>query len=123
MKFQTLDLGGLKAAMARVVDEAAETERRRYITPGDGQMLAYQRKEAEARAYLADGSIGPHLRAEMERTGLSALHCANLIAAKADEWAAVSARIETVRLTAKAAIEAAATVPEIRRVPLTLRWS
>ena len=88
------------------IDEAAGAARARYITVQPGQEATYQRKEQEARQYLADGTIGPMLQAEADATGMAVADLANQIVATADQWTQLAAAIEAKRMSAKRAIDA-----------------
>lgn len=88
------------------IDEAAERARLRYITPGAGQAATYQIKEAQARQYLADGTVGILLRLEAQATGASVAEVSALIVATAEQWIGLAALIEARRMGAKAAVGA-----------------
>ncbi|MAO56583.1 MAG: hypothetical protein CMM61_12915 [Rhodospirillaceae bacterium] len=101
-------------ALAKV-DIDAEAARLQFITPGAGQALVYQRKEAQARACLAahdeqnPPSTGdfPALDAEVGITAADILGVAAAVVAQAEAWAPIGDLIEATRLSAKAAIVAA----------------
>jgi len=99
---------------ARVIaDGFAESARLRFITGGNGQALVYGEKRAEAERYLAleqepeEFSAFPLIQAEVLRTMMLARSIAAAWAAKADAWRRIAAAIETIRLDAHDAIEAA----------------
>lgn len=100
------------------IDQAAEQERALYITTGDGQAMVYQRKEAEARAFLDDPLIDPakipHIVSEANMQGKTFAEIAQLIIDMADAWMNISALIEGTRLKAKADVESATSLEEIR---------
>lgn len=107
---------------ARVeIDAAAEMARGRWLTLGAGQAMVYQQKEKEAAAVRAAIAAGttitpadyPHLVAEIGITSESIAGVADVVLAMAAQWLAVSAQIEKLRLSAKAAISIAANVVEI----------
>jgi hypothetical protein len=104
----TLSLANRKSMLKADVDRRAERARSLYLTPGDGQAMAYAAKTEEARAFLANASIGPHLALEAKRLGISTKDTASRILRNAEAWAKTSAEIEDLRLRAKAAIDAAA---------------
>lgn len=105
-------------ALARI-DAEAERERGRYITPGSGQAMVYLAKENQARACLDAQEPDPQdypllaCTVGIERhpqTGAVAqdvTEVAQIVLAVALEWAQVAAAIEAVRLSTKAAAEAA----------------
>ncbi|RVT93684.1 hypothetical protein [Sphingomonas crocodyli] len=99
-----LTLDPVRAFLSARVDEEAEAERMRFITPGAGMAMTYLRKEQEARAYLADGELGPMLEAEAAATGQSVADLAAAVVAAADLWAVVGAAIEGARMAAKRTI-------------------
>ena len=111
MNLNSPDLAGLKARLRERIDTEAEGVRRLYITAGDGQAMVYLQKRAEAEVVAAGGEPGPHIAAEIGITGTTAAEVAAVILAQAQAWAAVSAGIESRRLGAKAAVDAAATIP------------
>lgn len=121
-------LGEAKAAAQARVDTAAEAARLKYITTGAGQALTYQRKSTERMAYLSAVQMGapvstaafPMLAAsigvEVPNTGVEAADLAAvaaLIGAREAGFAVVGSQIERLRLTAKAAIAAAANEGQI----------
>ena len=112
--------GGLAGARARAISDinaGADAIRRRYVTTITGQDMLYLRKEAEARAWLADPfpdpAAYPLLVAEIGVTAPSAWEVAQIYLNQAALWIAVAAPLETVRLTGVAAIEAAAAPDDI----------
>lgn len=110
------DLEEIKRSLAAVVDNAAETERLKYITPGAGQALTYQQKSEEAKRYLAatdpDPADYPLLSAEMGITAADLAGVARIVNAAFAQWQIIGAAIEKTRLATKAAIDAAATAEE-----------
>ena len=117
-----LDLGppleALKAAAAAEIDAQAEKQRQRYLTPGAGQALVYERKRAEALRIVDDPSPDaadyPFLAAEIGITAATLVDVAAVVRTLAGQWASAAAAIEAARLGAKAAIAAATTPPAIR---------
>lgn len=105
------DLSTLEAALHARIDAEAGAVRLRFISDSPGQALTYQRKEAEARAWMADPetplSSLPFLAAEMEATAADAATCAAAIIAAADAWALIGSMIERCRIAAKRAVSAA----------------
>ncbi|WP_417459223.1 hypothetical protein [Kordiimonas sp.] len=78
---------------------------------GYGQEMVYLAKEIEARACatdpVPDPARYPLLAAEVGITGDALEEVAAAVVAKADEWKAIAAEIEAVRLATKQAIDAA----------------
>jgi hypothetical protein len=102
---QMLDLDGLRAACAAKIDAEAEIIRQRVLTPGAGQAMTYQRKEAEARAWSLDNdTTTPFLTAEADARGMTIADLAAEIITLADAWVAIGAAIEGLRMGAKAAV-------------------
>ena len=110
----TLDLDALRDASAVKVDAEAEVIRQGVLTPGAGQAMTYQRKEAEARAWLIDNdTTTPFLTAEASARGMTIADLAAEIIQLADAWVAIGAAIEGLRMGAKAAVGRAANLGEI----------
>lgn len=119
-------LAALQTAMKAVVDARAESERLKYITPGQGQALTYQRKSEEARRAALEENPNaddfPLLAASMGIEGDSIGQIANVVLAQDATWASVGSAIERDRLTAKRAIDAAITPIEIQAIIDALKW-
>jgi hypothetical protein len=124
VRIQQEDLGALKDRLQMSIDVQAEAIRGRYITRGAGQAMAYQRKEQEARDLITGVNPipGPHLMAEANVRGVTALDVAEAIVQLADQWAMVSAAIEAERLRAKWNIAGATTVREARLAFDAVAW-
>lgn len=104
-----------KAASCAVIDFQAEQIRAGIITPGSGQAMTYLRKEAEARAWLADNTAtAPFVEAEATVTGRTIAEVAQIIVSQADAWLIIGPRIEATRIAAKRAVSQASTVAEMR---------
>jgi len=111
---ETLDLDVLRETAAASIDAQAEAMRQSILTPGAGQAMTYQRKEAEARAWSLDNdTITPFLSAEAGARGLTIADLAAEIIQLADAWVAVGAAIEGLRMGAKAAVGRAANLGAI----------
>lgn len=104
-------LGVVQQALKSALHSAIGAARGVDITDVPHQDWVYQRKEAEARRYLADrtplAKTYPLLSAEAQRTGQSLLAAAEAIAAKASEADARLAALETYRFEQAALIDAA----------------
>lgn len=110
----TLDLGALRAAVIAQIDAQAEQARQVFLTPGAGQVMTYQRKEAEARAWIADQRTAvPFLDAEAAARGLPLADVAAEVIRLADRWTAAGSAIEGLRMGAKLAATKAATIGAI----------
>lgn len=104
-------LAALEKLLHERIDAQAGAVRLRFISDSPGQALTYQRKEAEARAWVADPETPmaslPFLAAEVAATEADAAACAATIIAAADAWAQVGSTIEGCRIAAKRAVSAA----------------
>lgn len=113
------DVATIKATTNAKIDSRAEEVRLLFITPGAGQAMSYQRKEAEARAFLAGGvAPTPFLDAEVDALlgTQTKTQVAETVVAQADTWLAVGSQIELIRRRAKTLINAAAGVAEVRAI-------
>lgn len=97
------------------IDRQAEKIRAGIITTGSGQAMTYLRKEAEARAWLADNNAAaPFVEAEAAVIGRTIAEVAQIIVDQADAWLVVGPRIEAARIAAKRAVSEASTVSEMQ---------
>ena len=118
------DLAGLRTAAIARVNAAAGAVRARFVTVIPAQDMVYLEKAAEARRYLtlypdpADAPAAldpspelgfPFLAAEIGITAPTAHAVAGVYVAGAARFRAAGAAIESLRLGAVAAIEAAQT--------------
>lgn len=113
-----------KARWTATVDQSAERARLQFITPGAGQAMVYLLKREEAQTFLRlepeeqDAQIPqawPMLSAERPVEPVDSLAGrAAVIVALAGQWRLAAARIEDLRLAAKAAIDAASDEAEAR---------
>jgi len=104
-----------RQCMCDRIDRRAGEIRLRFKSGGEGQDAVYLMKQAEADACLAAAAVGavpsgsyPMLEAEVGITAADVMAVAQAVAAKAAAWRKLSAVIEARRLTAKAAVLAAA---------------
>ncbi len=118
-----VDLAVIGAYLMARVDLEAERVRLRFVTGGAGQAMTYTRKEAEARAWVAQPTTPtPFLDAEAEATGATRESVAAVVIAQADAWVQVGSAIEGLRMGAKAGIERATTLGAIVAAA-TVDWS
>ena len=111
----------LRENWKRTVENSAEAARQAFITPGYGQALVYETKRREAAVVMALLGVPmepqqadcPHLWAEAAGLGLTVADLAAEVTAQAAAWVTASAAIEVLRLSAKAAIDAATSEAEI----------
>ena len=119
----------LQAAKATVCDEIdAEAERRRnaVLTPGAGQMAAYQEKERQARRLLADDmpteAEYPDIYNEIGITADSAGEVAMSVLAAAERWRGYGRLVERARLAGKKAVGEAGDVEAVIAARLAMAW-
>ncbi len=111
-----------ESALSRI-DAMAEAERAKYITPGSGQALVYQRKLVEAGAALSgDAGPFPHLEAEIGVTAPTLEAVARSILSMEENWVQISAALEGVRLTTKVLVRNSTNVDGIKQVMDSLHW-
>jgi hypothetical protein len=102
------------ASLHAKIDFEAGEFRKRFITDIPGQQLTYDRKEREARAFVAEAqpSAGdfPFLAAEAQTTEQTLTEVAQSVIANANMWALLGAAIEGRRIGAKRAVTLAETL-------------
>lgn len=111
----------IKTAARVKVDAAAEDQRLRYITPGSGQAMVYDQKNAEAKKYFDIIALGGTpdpadyviLAAEAQAKGETIMEVATLVRQTAMAWLPIAATIEARRMAAKKAIDHASTAEEV----------
>ena len=90
----------------------------RVFTSSASRAARYQRKEAEARAFVAGeapvGSDYPILAAEAAARGMTIAALAEDVIAAADAYTALAAGVEAARASARIAIETAPTIGAMR---------
>lgn len=98
----------LRAAACEAVDARAETRRLAVLTPGSGQMAAYQAKEVQAAALLLDPDPTeaeyPDVFNEIGITADTAHEVAMAVLAAAERWRRYGRGIEKARLAGKKAV-------------------
>jgi hypothetical protein len=96
------------------IDEIAD----RVYTPSASRSARYVRKEAEARAYLAevspDAEDYPMLAAESLARSVTLTALAESVVAAADAYTQLAAAVEAARASARIAIEGAASIEAMR---------
>lgn len=121
-----LPLAETKAQLKRAIDDAAELERLKYITPGAGQAMTYAEKATQARACLAAEAPEPEnyslLAAEIGITAETLTGVAATVAAAYDQWLTIGAMIEATRLGTKAAIDAAEDIGSAEEAAQAALW-
>lgn len=116
-------LAATKESALAQIDAVAEAERGKYITSGSGQAMVYQRKQAEAMAFLsnAEGPF-PHLEAEVGITAPTVRDVAETVLAMETQWVQISAMIEATRLSAKAMVRECTTAEAVQPIIANLTW-
>jgi hypothetical protein len=113
----TVDLAPLRVAAKARIDSSAEAFRLNFITPGDGQAMAYREKYDEAVLYLTDDTVPdsaiPHIVEEVGVTASTKYQVAQVVVNMRDMWKPISGRIERIRLQAKEAADVAETPAQI----------
>lgn len=128
-------LAALKTQLKSRVDADAEATRLRYITPGDGMMLTYTEKHAQARAVVTLGQAAANALTATERgdqfptldasVGIEAAtlwDCAQLVIARYEAFADLSAVIERTRLSGKKLISDASDAASARAAYEAITW-
>ncbi len=121
-----LDMNSLRREAKSQVDWKAAKLRSWMGSHGYGQEMVYLAKEIEARACttdpVPDPARYPLLAAEVGITADALEEVAAAVVVKADEWKAIAAEIEAVRLATKKLIDAASTATEIDAAVATATW-
>jgi len=119
-------LAAIKSAACVRIDVRAETLRQSVLTPGAGQMAAYQAKEAQAKALLQDGDPTegeyPDIYNEIGITADTVHEVAMAVLAAAEKWRLYGRNIEKVRLTGKKAVNAATDGAGVTAAETALVW-
>lgn len=120
------DLSSVKSALKQAVDAGAETERLKYITPGEGQAMTYQQKVTEAQAFKAAANPKaadyPILSSEVGITAPTLDEVADIVLAAFAQWQQIGAAIEAIRLGAKRDIGAAEDETSARAIVDAIAW-
>jgi hypothetical protein len=112
-----LSLAEVKASALQAIDNRAETQRNRYLTPGGGQAMTYLIKFQQAEAWQLAGMQGPPpamVQAEALATGTSAAESCMRILEEAQQFNVLGAAIERARRSQKIAVNAATTEQQIQ---------
>jgi len=117
-------LVSLKDRLKRAIDEEAERQRLRWITPGAGQAMTYARKVEQAKAVLAAATPQPAdfpmLAASIGIDGADLQAVAGTVLAMDAAWEQIGAAIEGARLGGKRAVDLADSVAAAEAV--TIIW-
>jgi hypothetical protein len=122
-------LAAVKAQLKAVVDAAAERERMKYLTAGEGQALVYEAKRTEvARWHSLGDPLNPVAELYPWAAGRAATFDVSIHdvllewAGQVDAWTAIGIAIEAVRESAKAAVDAAEDEAAARAAVDGLAW-
>lgn len=128
-------LDTLKARFKAKVDADAEAARLRFITPGSGMAMTYQEKHAQARAVDGLGEEAANALSEPERidqfptlsasVGIEAptlWGCAQIVIARYEYFADISAVIERSRLQGKKSISDASDAAAVQAAYEAITW-
>ncbi len=120
-------LAAMKTAAKTEIDARAESERLKYITPGQGQALTYQRKSDEARRAIKDDDPTsddyPLLAASIGIDGDTLKAVAETVIFQDNVWAKAGAAIERIRLVAKREVDAAVDCASVSTIVANLDWA
>jgi len=129
-------LADVKTTYTNLLNTDAEAVRLKYLTPGVGQAMTYQEKQAQATAVLATTEAEANALTEAERTALyptlaasvgieaaTLWQCATLVMARYEAFADWSNVIETTRLAGNKAISDATDVDGARQAYEAVTWT
>ncbi|MFP5258232.1 MAG: hypothetical protein ACLGQH_04340 [Acidobacteriota bacterium] len=121
-----VDLDIAKAAVCAEIDARAEKLRNSVLTPGAGQMAAYQEKERQARLLLADAAPTegeyPDIFNEIGITADSAGEVAMAVLAASERWRDYGRSIERARLAGKKTVGQATDIAAILAARDGIAW-
>lgn len=121
------NLNAFKSAIKASIDTLAESERGKYITPGAGQALTYQRKVEEARSAMIEEnplpSDYPMLAASLGFDGNAIKEIAVVVLEMDKAWATAGGRIERVRIQAKNSVDLATSEDAAIDVLAMIDWT
>jgi len=121
-----VDLPSVKSAACNRIDAKAEALRNTVLTPGSGQMAAYQTKESQATALLADASPTsakyPDIYNEVGITADTATDVAKAVQAAAEGWRVFGRAVEKARLAGKKAVNVATDVAGVTAAEVAIVW-
>ena len=116
----------IKSRAINAVDIFAEQERLKYISPGAGQAMVYQRKVEEADKLVNDANPDPLnyplLASSIGIEGSTLQEIGELVLATRDQWLQIAALIENIRLSTKRDINEATSQQEIEDIVSSVEW-
>ena len=117
----------VKEALVKRLNDAAETQRQKYVTAGSVQSMVYQQKLTEAKTFATDRSPSaaryPLLSASVGTEARTLADVAALVTQAASQWIPIVAEIEKKRLSGKAAIVKALDVDSALQAFSSVTWS
>jgi hypothetical protein len=126
------ELASRKASLKSRLDEIAEAERLKYVTPGAGQAMEYQQAAAEAEALLTAIAVDPDyeplpetypmLAASIGIDGGTLAEVAATVSTMHGQWRQIGSAIRAARLAGKAAIDAAETAEDAQAAFDAVVW-
>ncbi|KHK02062.1 hypothetical protein [Desulfovibrio sp. TomC] len=120
------DLDAARQSVCAELDAMAERLRNTVLTPGSGQMAAYQAKEIQAAALLLDPTPTeaeyPDIFNEIGITAPSAGEVAMAVRAAAEKWRTYGRAVERARLAGKKAVGEASDVAGVLAARATVNW-
>lgn len=121
-----VSLDAARSAVCAEIDAQAERLRNAVLTPGAGQMAAYQEKERQARLLLNDSTPTegeyPDIYIEIGVTADSAGEVAMAVVNASDRWRAYGRLVERARLAGKKAVGAASDLAGILTARDAVAW-
>ena len=121
MQIKVSPFGSLAEAQRHAmgaIDEAAESARLRYLSPGAGQSMEYEEAYRQARLHQLDPNGEYPMLAADVAAGLteSVADAASVVLEKRKAWEVVGQRIRELRLCAKRRVREASTTTEVVRI-------
>ena len=130
---EQFELAKYKTDAMEVIDNQAEAERLKIISPGAGLAAIYIYKATEAKAlldaYAKDPDFVPtekdypFMFAEVGITGATVKDVAQVIHTNQQTWTQIGMQIETIRLNAKRMVAESTKRSEVSEVMTNLRWN
>lgn len=118
-------LGMIKTNAKAKIDNAAGAARRRFVSPGDLLSAEYELAEKEAQGFADGGYAGDvpaSVQSHVDSLGGTATEAADDIIATGALWRTVLNGVRSIRLSGKAAVDAATTKSEVENA-LTIALS
>lgn len=121
-----VDLDAAKVSARAAIDARAEALRHAVLTPGSGQMAAYQEKERQAAALLQDADPTeakyPDIYNEVGVTADTGQDVAMAILTAAERWREYGRKVEKARLAGKRLVAEAGDAAHVIAVRDAVAW-